>query len=123
MLQYFNYFLYNILNLREKILLVSKFNNFSKIIAQYRFNWLALLPIVFLQLSIITHQCEDYEVNHNEDSCHICTQLERIDDNPFSEPVHFSLPQLNGLINLEKSSTLEQTALSYSFRSRAPPHI
>ena len=100
-----------------------RFLNFVKIIAQYRFNWLALLPIVFLQLTLIAHQSEDYEINHNEDSCHICIQLERIDDNPFSEPVHFSLPQLNGPINLEKSSTLEQTALSWSFKSRAPPQV
>ena len=100
-----------------------KFPNFAKKIAQHRFNWLALLPIVFLQLSFIAHQSEDYEVNHNEDSCHICIQLERIDDNSFSEPVHFSLPQLNGLINLEKSSPLEQAALSWSFKSRAPPQV
>ena len=90
---------------------------------QYRFNLLALVPIVFLQLTFITHQCEDYEVDHNEDSCHICIQLERIDDNSFSQPAHFSLPKLYGLINIEKSSPLEQSVLYYNFKSRAPPHI
>ena len=100
-----------------------KFPNFVKKIAQYRFNWLAIAPIVFLQLTFIAHQSEDYEVNHNEDSCHICIQLERIDDNSFSEPVHFSLPQLNGLNDLEKSILFEQTTLFYHFKSRAPPHI
>ena len=104
-------------------MLVSKFPNFVKTIAQYRFNWLAITPIVFLQLTLMIHQFEDHEVNHNEDSCHICIQLERIDDNSFSQPVHFSLLQLNGLIILEKSSLLEKIAVSYSFKSRAPPHI
>ncbi len=106
-------------------MIAKKVHNFVKTVMQSRLNWFAFVPIILFQLTLISHQFEEHEheVDHNEGSCHVCIQLERVDDNSFSQPAHFSLPKLYGLINIEKSSPLEQSVLYYNFKSRAPPHI
>tara|TARA_Y100000389_G_C17387014_1_gene477641 strand:+ start:39 stop:338 length:300 start_codon:yes stop_codon:yes gene_type:complete len=84
---------------------------------------LALLPIVLLQLTIVTHHFDEHDVNYSEDLCHICLQLERIDSDSFDQTIHSVIPQLSELIRVEKSSFLVSILPFHNFESRAPPQV
>ena len=82
----------------------------------------ALLSVAWLQLTIAVHQFE-HVAGYVDDSCHVCVQLDRIDDalTGGAVPVAASATAQGG--NLQLPAGFVSHTLTRSFDSRAPPSL
>ena len=82
--------------------------------------FLALLPVVLLQLSLAGHQFE-HVAEALDQSCHVCVQLDRVDDADAS--TSGSMATLSAGVILVRPATVDVfgRALIRGFESRGPP--
>lgn len=87
-----------------------------------RASWLALIPVAWLQLSLAGHQF-DHVAPFSTDTCHVCVQLDRIDDVSADQPD--SLTGLFGQFEapLHLPAAVVDPAFVRHFESRAPPAL
>jgi hypothetical protein len=82
----------------------------------------ALLSVALLQLTIAAHQFE-HSAAYVDDSCHVCIQLDRIDDAVYGDtaPVAATATVYGGDWQL-KAGLVSRTFIR-GFDSRAPPSL
>jgi hypothetical protein len=82
--------------------------------------WLALVSLAWLQLTLASHQF-DHVAEYFADSCHVCFQLDRIDDAVVDVAV---LPPPAPANDAKPEATLRTgftAGFASAYRSRAPP--
>ena len=82
----------------------------------------ALLSVAMLQLTIAAHQFE-HSAAYVDDSCHVCIQLDRIDDAVSGDPAPVAAPAVAHGGSLEPKAGLVSRMLIRGFDSRAPPSL
>ena len=82
----------------------------------------SLLALAWLQVSLAVHQFE-HSNEYVEDSCHVCSQIDRIDDGLVDHPTSTeALPLLDALDAQASVLTIARTSVR-GFDSRAPPQL
>ena len=87
-----------------------------------RASWLALLSLAWLQVSFATHQF-DHVATFSADTCHVCVQLDRIDDVAADQPDSLSGPRGRHDEPARAPAAAADPAFVRHFESRAPPAL
>lgn len=102
--------------------MANKSNNVADTRRLRKASWLALVSLAWLQLMLASHQF-DHVAEYVDDSCHVCVQLDRVDDAAVD---HASLLTAN-LSRADQPVPAETGLVSggsqRGFQSRAPPRI
>ena len=99
-----------------------KSNNMADTRRLRKASWLALVSLAWLQLTLASHQF-DHVAEYFDDSCHVCVQLDRVDD----VAVDHAVP-VAAIIDRATSQAFIGAGqvpadVQPGFRSRAPPRI
>ena len=84
--------------------------------------WLALLPVAWLQVSSASHQF-DHVAGDIADSCHVCVQLDRLDDAVAEQPVAAMGPAPVDAERLTTPFSVVDRRIRTGLDVRAPPQI
>jgi hypothetical protein len=87
-----------------------------------RASWLALLSLAWLQVSFATHQF-DHVAAFSADSCHVCVQLDRVDDVVADQSDSLSGPRGRHDEPAQSLAAAVYPAFVRHFESRAPPAL
>ena len=87
-----------------------------------RASWLALLSLAWLQLTLASHQF-NHVAAYFADSCHVCVQLDRIDDAVAEQPASVDGAPENADAPRQVARHLTARPVVRHFHSRAPPLI
>ena len=102
--------------------MLKKNNNPFSLHRLRRATWLPLLALAWLQLAAANHQF-DHVADYFSDSCHVCVQLDRIDDST----VDHSRSQDAVPTPVQKPATAVRDAVPNApltaFNPRAPPRL
>ena len=82
----------------------------------------ALMCVALLQLTVAAHQFE-HVAGWVGDSCHVCIQLDRIDDAVTSDAAPSPAPVMAHGGNSQPQAGLISRAIIRGFDSRAPPSL
>jgi hypothetical protein len=85
-------------------------------------SWLALLSLAWLQVSLASHQF-DHVAAYPADTCHVCVQLDRIDDVVVDQADSHAVPFGRYAEPRRSPAVVVATALVRHFESRAPPAL
>ena len=99
-----------------------KSNNMADTRRLRKASWLALVSLAWLQLTLASHQF-DHVAEYFDDSCHVCVQLDRVDDVAVDHAVTVAT-----IIDRATSAAFTDAGqipadIQSGFRSRAPPRI
>ena len=84
--------------------------------------WAALFSIAWLQLSVAAHQF-DHFAEQIEDSCHVCVQLDRVDDAIANHSTSAPFPSAINTLARQAPASVVDRAFIRGFDSRAPPQL
>ena len=87
-----------------------------------RVSWLALLSLAWLQVSLASHQF-DHVAEYSADTCHVCVQLDRIDDLAIDQPEGVSVPFGRYAEPRRSPAAVVDPVFVRHFQSRAPPAL
>lgn len=81
--------------------------------------WLGLVSLAWLQLTLASHQFD--HVAYLADTCHVCVQLDRIDDAAVDQSEPLPGPFGRHVETLRPTPAVASTVSFRHFDSRAPP--
>ena len=84
--------------------------------------WLALLPVAWLQLSLASHQF-DHVAGDSADYCHVCVQLDRLDDAVAEQPAAAMGQAPVYAERLSKPFSVVDRRIRSGLDARGPPQI
>lgn len=85
-------------------------------------SWFALLSLAWLQVSLASHQFDHVAV-YSTDTCHVCVQLDRIDDVAADHPDSLSDRFDRYAEPRQSTAAFVDPAFVRHFESRAPPAL
>jgi hypothetical protein len=97
-------------------------NNTADIRRLRRASWLALVSLAWLQLLLAGHQF-DHVAEYLDDNCHVCVQLDRVDDDAVDSASTASLPDLEFAQPGSVTASLVTRTFQRIFDSRGPPSL
>jgi hypothetical protein len=85
-----------------------------------RVSWLALLSLAWLQVSLASHQF-DHVAEYSADTCHVCVQLDRLDDLAVDQPDSQLIAFGRYVERRHLPAAVVDAAFVRYFETRAPP--
>ena len=82
----------------------------------------ALLSVAWLQLTIAVHQFE-HVAGYVDESCHVCVQLDRVDDAVSGDTAPAPAPAMIHRGNVQPEAGRASRTIIRGFDSRAPPSL
>ena len=83
-------------------------------------SWLALLSLAWLQVSLASHQF-DHVAEYSADTCHVCVQLDRLDDLAVDQPDSQLIAFGRYVERRHLPAAVVDPAFVRYFETRAPP--
>ena len=84
--------------------------------------WLPLLTVAWLQLTLASHHF-DHVAEYFSDSCHVCVQLDRIDDTSVDNSGLETATFLPAAVPVAGTQGVLNRTPTRQFDSRAPPQL
>ena len=84
--------------------------------------WLPLLTFAWLQLTLASHHF-DHVAEYFSDSCHVCMQLDRLDDTSVDHSGLETPTFLSTAVQVVGTHGVLNRALTRQYDSRAPPQL